>query len=293
MAWAFVSELGLEGAELVINSVGCEACRPAFSAALLGALGERVSGLCGDCRRRAGTNPLRIFDCKVPADQPINRRPAALGGLPVRSLPRPFRGGSGPSGRLRALVPGIAPARPGPRLLHAHHLRDSRDRARGAERAAGRRPLRPPREAARGAGPPRHRVCGGARAAGPRAARGRGRRGPGRRVRGRPRRRDVGVGAGAGPRPATGRPAGADRLRGAFVEVADEAGQPQRGPAHAHHRRGRAGRRRGDRQGDGDERAATGWPATPSRRRLRRDAPRPPERNGRTGDGDVDVGNRV
>ena len=27
--------------------------------------------LCGDCQRRASTNPLRIFDCKVPADQPL------------------------------------------------------------------------------------------------------------------------------------------------------------------------------------------------------------------------------
>ena len=29
------------------------------------------SKLCADCQRRAQTNPLRIFDCKVPADQPI------------------------------------------------------------------------------------------------------------------------------------------------------------------------------------------------------------------------------
>ena len=71
MASAFVAELGIEVAELVINSVGCEACRPLFSEALLAALGARLSELCGDCQRRARTNPLRIFDCKVPADQPI------------------------------------------------------------------------------------------------------------------------------------------------------------------------------------------------------------------------------
>ena len=71
MASAFVAELGIEAAELVINSVGCEACRPRFSTALLEALGERLPELCGDCQRRARTNPLRIFDCKVPADQPI------------------------------------------------------------------------------------------------------------------------------------------------------------------------------------------------------------------------------
>jgi histidyl-tRNA synthetase len=27
--------------------------------------------MCADCQRRAITNPLRVFDCKVPADQPI------------------------------------------------------------------------------------------------------------------------------------------------------------------------------------------------------------------------------
>ena len=71
MASAFVAELGIEASDLVINSVGCEACRPRFNAALLAALGERLPELCGDCQRRAQTNPLRIFDCKVPADQPI------------------------------------------------------------------------------------------------------------------------------------------------------------------------------------------------------------------------------
>ncbi len=27
--------------------------------------------MCGDCQRRAETNPLRVLDCKVEADQPI------------------------------------------------------------------------------------------------------------------------------------------------------------------------------------------------------------------------------
>ena len=71
MAAALVRALGVEEAELVINSVGCRACRPGFGRALLEALGERKSDLCGDCRRRAETNPLRIFDCKVPSCQPI------------------------------------------------------------------------------------------------------------------------------------------------------------------------------------------------------------------------------
>ena len=71
MAAQFVRALGIGDAELLINSVGCPTCRPGFSAALIDALGDRVSELCGDCQRRATTNPLRIFDCKVAADQPM------------------------------------------------------------------------------------------------------------------------------------------------------------------------------------------------------------------------------
>lgn len=71
LAWTLVSELGITDAELLINSVGCPACRPAFSQALIAALGDEVRQLCEDCRRRAATNPLRIFDCKVPADQAV------------------------------------------------------------------------------------------------------------------------------------------------------------------------------------------------------------------------------
>jgi histidyl-tRNA synthetase len=71
MASALVAELGIGDVELVINSVGCQACRPIFGRALLAALGDRLPKLCADCQRRAATNPLRIFDCKVAADQPI------------------------------------------------------------------------------------------------------------------------------------------------------------------------------------------------------------------------------
>jgi histidyl-tRNA synthetase len=79
LAWSLVEALGIGGAELVINSVGCAACRPKFHEALLKALGDDLPKLCGDCQRRAATNPLRIYDCKVEADQPIiDRLPHAV-----------------------------------------------------------------------------------------------------------------------------------------------------------------------------------------------------------------------
>ncbi len=71
LAWTLIRELGITGVELAVNSVGCQACRPSFAAALVAALGEDVQTLCGDCQRRAVANPLRIFDCKVPADQRV------------------------------------------------------------------------------------------------------------------------------------------------------------------------------------------------------------------------------
>jgi histidyl-tRNA synthetase len=71
LAWTLVTRLGIEQVELVINSVGCPVCRPRFDEALVAALGEDRAKLCADCQRRAETNPLRIFDCKVPQDQAV------------------------------------------------------------------------------------------------------------------------------------------------------------------------------------------------------------------------------
>src|SRR5438874_2725702 len=67
----FLDRLGISGWTLELNSVGCAADRVRFNAALKQALGGVVEKMCVDCKRRAVTNPLRVFDCKVPADQPI------------------------------------------------------------------------------------------------------------------------------------------------------------------------------------------------------------------------------
>jgi histidyl-tRNA synthetase len=70
---------GVEAPHLLLNSVGCPLCRPAFIEKLRHRLQEVQSGMCEDCRRRAETNPLRVLDCKVPEDQPIiDRLPSIL-----------------------------------------------------------------------------------------------------------------------------------------------------------------------------------------------------------------------
>ena len=51
---------------LLVNSLGCDECRPAYRERLRSYLLEHSSQLCDDCVRRAHTNPLRAFDCKDP-----------------------------------------------------------------------------------------------------------------------------------------------------------------------------------------------------------------------------------
>jgi histidyl-tRNA synthetase len=71
MLATFLDELGIAGWILELNSVGSAADRARYNEVLRTALDLVVSGMCADCQRRAVTNPLRVLDCKVPADQPI------------------------------------------------------------------------------------------------------------------------------------------------------------------------------------------------------------------------------
>ena len=66
-----LDRLGIKDWTLELNSVGCTGDRAAYNEALRRALEPVISGMCEDCKRRAVTNPLRVFDCKVPEDQPI------------------------------------------------------------------------------------------------------------------------------------------------------------------------------------------------------------------------------
>jgi len=66
-----LDRLGIAGWMLELNSVGCPNDRAAYNEALRKALEPVAAKMCADCQRRAVTNPLRVFDCKVPADQPI------------------------------------------------------------------------------------------------------------------------------------------------------------------------------------------------------------------------------
>ena len=73
MADTLLRKLGVEERETLVNSVGCRACRPAYSQALRAEAQKRKNDLCPDCQRKAETNPLRIFDCKVESCQTVAR----------------------------------------------------------------------------------------------------------------------------------------------------------------------------------------------------------------------------
>jgi histidyl-tRNA synthetase len=77
LALAYLDACGVRQHELVLNSVGDRSCRPAYVERLRTALRDVAPTMCGDCQRRADTNPLRVLDCKVPEDQ------AAIDALPA------------------------------------------------------------------------------------------------------------------------------------------------------------------------------------------------------------------
>jgi histidyl-tRNA synthetase len=71
MVMELLARTGMRDAGLLLNSVGDQNCRPQYVERLRQELQGVSSQMCGDCQRRAVTNPLRVLDCKVEADQPI------------------------------------------------------------------------------------------------------------------------------------------------------------------------------------------------------------------------------
>ena len=59
-----LKEFGIENANLLINTVGCQNCKPNYNKALRESIGNRKEELCETCQRRYETNILRILDCK-------------------------------------------------------------------------------------------------------------------------------------------------------------------------------------------------------------------------------------
>lgn len=71
MLHQFYQSLGLDELNLKINSVGSPECRPQYRERLLEFMKPHMDRMCGDCHRRAETNPMRMFDCKNETCQEI------------------------------------------------------------------------------------------------------------------------------------------------------------------------------------------------------------------------------
>jgi histidyl-tRNA synthetase len=71
MAAGLVAGLGVPITALELGSIGDASCRPAYRAELGAFLEAHRGDLCEDCRRRATTNPLRVFDCKKESCQAL------------------------------------------------------------------------------------------------------------------------------------------------------------------------------------------------------------------------------
>lgn len=57
-------QLKIKDYAILINSIGCNSCRPTIKAALINYFTNKKAILCEDCRVRLEKNPLRILDCK-------------------------------------------------------------------------------------------------------------------------------------------------------------------------------------------------------------------------------------
>jgi histidyl-tRNA synthetase len=68
----FYREAGLDDVQVLLNSIGDGACRPAYLEALVGYYRGRLDELPEADRRRLGTNPLRLLDSKDPSMAAVN-----------------------------------------------------------------------------------------------------------------------------------------------------------------------------------------------------------------------------
>ena len=70
-AWTLMTDLGLGGLSLRLNSIGCPSDRETYQTALRDHFAGSIDSMCADCQRRHDENPLRILDCKEPVCRPF------------------------------------------------------------------------------------------------------------------------------------------------------------------------------------------------------------------------------
>ena len=89
MAWDLLDDLGIQGLQLQINTLGTPEDRRCYREQLVGWLEQRMDQLDPDSQQRLATNPLRILDSKNQATQDLLKEaPQLLGTLGKESRGR-------------------------------------------------------------------------------------------------------------------------------------------------------------------------------------------------------------
>jgi len=75
--YSILKKLKLSDLSVKLNSIGCQACRPAFKEKAVSFLNGIKEKLCSECCERLAINPLRVYDCKLPSCR------EAIGAAPI------------------------------------------------------------------------------------------------------------------------------------------------------------------------------------------------------------------
>lgn len=78
LALDIFAALDVKGLRVELNSLGCEACRPAYRERLVAYFRQSHASYCSTCLERTETNPLRVLDCKVPGCKDLNTEAPSL-----------------------------------------------------------------------------------------------------------------------------------------------------------------------------------------------------------------------
>ena len=92
LAYRFITEAGVAGLELHLNSIGDANCRPAYIAALVEFMERYAADLPELDRHRLQANPLRLLDTKTPRTLELLAGAPQMAELPVPGLPRALGG---------------------------------------------------------------------------------------------------------------------------------------------------------------------------------------------------------
>ncbi len=78
IAKTLMESVGIKGAELFINSIGCPDCRKKYNEALKAFIKGNLDQMCRDCKERFEKNPLRLLDCKEEKCRQLNAGAPAI-----------------------------------------------------------------------------------------------------------------------------------------------------------------------------------------------------------------------